>query len=265
MNEAKRLNPNSGTVHNVFGLSYNAIGDYNGALVEFNELLRLLPQYLYAYKNRAITYEHKGELRRAGRFSHCAQHGPGKEGDRRQRGRRRDRAHRSAACNVARQSIFGASPATRVPGRRVALVIGNDKYEYLPQLQKAVNDTRAVADHLGKVGFEAIIIENGNRRTMSEKLTELPGKVGRGDTAFFFFAGHGIAIKDGNYLLPTDTPQINEDQEADGDAGGDRPGFIVDALQERGARVIIVALDACRDNPFKKAGTRGVGGRRWAR
>ena len=62
MNEAKRLNPNSGTVHNVFGLSYNAIGDYNGALVEFNESLRLLPQYLYAYKNRAITYEHKGEL-----------------------------------------------------------------------------------------------------------------------------------------------------------------------------------------------------------
>jgi tetratricopeptide (TPR) repeat protein len=81
LNEAKPLSPNSFTVHNVFGLYYNAIGDYNAALVEFNESLRLLPQYLYAYKNRAITYEHKGG--RAGRFSRCAQHGPGKEGDRR--------------------------------------------------------------------------------------------------------------------------------------------------------------------------------------
>ena len=65
MNESKRLNPNSGTVHNVFGLYYNAIGDYDRALVEFNESLRLFPQYLYAYKNRAVTYEHyehKGEL-----------------------------------------------------------------------------------------------------------------------------------------------------------------------------------------------------------
>src|SRR6185437_10447920 len=105
------------------------------------------------------------------------------------------------------------------------------------------------------------IIENGNRRTMSEKLTELTGKVGRGDTAFFFFAGHGIAIKDGNYLLPADTPQINEDQEPMVTREAISADSIVDALQERGARVIIVVLDACRDNPFKKASTRGVGGK----
>jgi uncharacterized caspase-like protein len=156
-------------------------------------------------------------------------------------------------------SALALSSIARVPGRHVALVIGNDKYEYLPQLQKAVNDARAVANHLGKIGFEAIIIENGNRRTMSEKLTELTGKIVRGDTAFFFFSGHGIAIKDGNYLLPTDTPQINEDQDMTREAIG--ADSIVDALQERGARVIIVVPDACRGNPFKKAGTRGIGGK----
>jgi Tfp pilus assembly protein PilF len=264
LNEAKRLNPNSGTVHNVFGLYYNAIGDYNGALVEFNESLRLLPQYLYAYKNRAITYEHKGELAAAlADFRIALSMDPAKK----------EIGGREAADGIARiearlatsQGTASSAPTlpsiARVPGRRVALVIGNDKYEYLPQLRKAVNDARAVADHLGKVGFEAIIIENGNRRTMSEKLTELTGKVGRGDTAFFFFAGHGIAIKGGNYLLPTDTPQINEDQEPMVTREAIGADSIVDALQERGARVIIVVLDACRDNPFKKAGTRGVGGK----
>jgi hypothetical protein len=47
-------------------------------------------------------------------------------------------------------------------------VIGNDKYHYLPSL---------VADHLGKLGFEVITVENGNRRTMNAKLTELTGKL----------------------------------------------------------------------------------------
>ena len=49
-------------------------------------------------------------------------------------------------------------------------MIGNDKYDYLPRLEKAVNDARAVADHLGKLGFEVIIVENGNRRTMSDEV-----------------------------------------------------------------------------------------------
>src|SRR5262249_48435990 len=93
------------------------------------------------------------------------------------------------------------SALATVPGRRVALVIGNARYENLPGLQKAVNDSRAVRDRLARIGFEVIHVENANRRTMNQKLAELTGKIGRGDTAFFFFAGHGIAIRDTNYLL----------------------------------------------------------------
>jgi tetratricopeptide (TPR) repeat protein len=264
LNEAKRLNPNSGIVHNDFGLYYLAIGDYDRALVEFNESLRLFPQFLYAYKNRAVTYEHKGELAAAFADFHVAlSMDPAKKeigGKEAADGIARIEA-RLAASQGNVTSAAALSSIAVVPGRRFALVIGNDKYENLPQLNKAVNDARAVRDHLGKLGFEVITVEDGNRRTMSEKLTELTGKLGRGDTAFFFFAGHGIAIKDGNYLLPTDTPQINEDQEAMVTREAIGADSIIDALQDRGARVIIMVLDACRDNPFKKAGTRGVGGK----
>jgi tetratricopeptide (TPR) repeat protein len=264
LNEAERLNPNSGTVHNDFGLYYIAIGDYDRALVEFNESLRLFPQFLYAYKNRAVTYEHKGELaaaladfRTALSMDAAKKEIGGKEAA---EGVARIEARLAAAQGNSASAAALPSIAI-VPGRRVALVIGNDKYENVPQLKRAVNDARAVADHLGKLGFEVITVENGNRRTMSEKLTELAGKLGRGDTAFFFFAGHGIAVKDGNYLLPTDTPDINEDQEAMVTREAIGADSIVEALQERGTRVIVMVLDACRDNPFKKAGTRGVGGK----
>ena len=265
LNEGQRLNPNNAGVHNGLGIYYAAVGDYDRALAEYNEAIRLFPQFAAAYRNRGVAYEKKGQFNAALADFHVALgYDPTKKLV----------FAREAADGIARIEARLAAPATPnasaaapssarapavVPGKRVALVIGNDKYESLQPLQKAANDARVVADHLGKLGFEVILAENANRRTMSEKLTELTGRLGRGDTAFFFFAGHGIAIKDGNYLLPTDTPQVSEGQESLLTREAIGADSIVDALQDRGARVIVMVLDACRDNPFKKAGSRGVG------
>src|SRR5262249_37360592 len=65
-----------------------------------------------------------------------------------------------------------------------------------------------------------------------------------------------------NYLLSVDTPQAREGQEsliAREAIGAD---VILDALQDRGAKVSLLVLDACRDNPFKTANSRGAGGSR---
>jgi uncharacterized caspase-like protein len=37
---------------------------------------------------------------------------------------------------------------------------------------------------------------------------------------------------------------------------------IIEQLQERGAKVSMLVLDACRENPFKKSGLRGIGATR---
>ena len=47
---------------------------------------------------------------------------------------------------------------------------------------------------------------NQNRRGMSDSLSAFERSLGEGDTAFFFFAGHGFRVKGENYLLPTDVP-----------------------------------------------------------
>jgi uncharacterized caspase-like protein len=89
--------------------------------------------------------------------------------------------------------------------KRVALVVGNDRYANLSadqQLRKAVNDARAVGDALTRLGFEVIRGENLGRQALVDKFEELTGRLAPGDTAFFFFAGHGVAIGGGNYLLP---------------------------------------------------------------
>jgi hypothetical protein len=146
--------------------------------------------------------------------------------------------------------------------RRVALVIGNDLYDNLDHLQKAVNDARAIRTALTKLGFEVIEVENAPRRTMNQRIVEFAGKVARGDTAFFFYSGHGVEIKGVNYLLGTDTPGASDNQEALIISEGIPADSIVDQLQDRGARVSMLVLDACRENPFKQAGTRGIGGTR---
>jgi hypothetical protein len=151
------------------------------------------------------------------------------------------------------------------PGRaekRVALVIGNDRYVNLgvnEQLQKAVNDAHAVGGALRQIGFEVIEGENLDRRALVGRLNELTQRVAPGDTAFFFFSGHGVAIDGVNYILPADVPDIAAGQETLLKNEALAEQAIIGELTGRGVRVAIVVLDACRTNPFGRPGGKGVG------
>ena len=54
-----------------------------------------------------------------------------------------------AAC-----AALHAAPAHA--GKRVALVIGNNAYENVPALKKAVNDSEAISQELAKLGFDVV-------------------------------------------------------------------------------------------------------------
>jgi hypothetical protein len=144
--------------------------------------------------------------------------------------------------------------------KRVALVIGNNDYRNVPKLQKAVNDARTMADTLKQLGFSVMIAENENRQGFSEALLAFDKAVEPGDTAFFFYAGHGFEIAGQNFLLPTDVPAATEGQEElvrDASVLADR---IIERLQNKKARTAILVFDACRNNPFERPGTRAVAG-----
>jgi uncharacterized caspase-like protein len=144
--------------------------------------------------------------------------------------------------------------------RRVALVIGNNDYKNVPKLQKAVNDARAMGDTLKKLGFSVMVAENQNRQQFSQTLLDFDNAVAPGDTAFFFYAGHGFEIAGQNFLLPTDVPAVTEGQEEllrDASVLADR---IIERLQNKKARTAILVFDACRNNPFERSGTRAIAG-----
>ncbi len=164
-----------------------------------------------------------------------------------------------AACrrSCARRCLLFVSPAQA--GKRVALVIGNNAYENVPQLQKAVNDAEAIAEELAKLGFEVVPAENVGRRAMSRALVDLENKVQAGDTVLFYFAGHGFAVDGTNYLLPVDVPAAGPGEEGlVRDAAFAATG-LSDQFQAKGAATVILILDACRDNPFALKAKRSIG------
>ncbi len=144
--------------------------------------------------------------------------------------------------------------------KRVALVIGNNDYKNVPKLQKAVNDARTMGDTLKQLGFSVMVAENQNRQAFSESLLAFDKAVEAGDTAFFFYAGHGFEIAGQNFLLPTDVPAATEGQEElvrDASVLADR---IIERMQNKKVRTAILVFDACRNNPFERSGTRAVAG-----
>jgi hypothetical protein len=160
--------------------------------------------------------------------------------------------------------VLPCTVATGHAEKRVALVIGNDRYVHLSdheQLRKAANDARAVGSALKQIGFNVISGENLGRQALIDKLGETTQRLSAGDTVFFFFAGHGIAVDGANYILPADVPDVEKNQATRLKGAAIAEEYIATELIGAGARVAVVVLDACRDNPFG-SGTRGIGSER---
>ena len=146
-----------------------------------------------------------------------------------------------------------------VPRKQVALVIGNASYTNFGQLKNPVNDADAMARRLVQLNYDVLLVKNAGRRAMAQKVEEFIGRLGTGDVALFYYAGHGAQVEGENYLVPVDFDgQTEIDVRVD--------SYAVAKVQERmersGAQLNILLLDACRNNPFRFAGRAGTRG--WA-
>ena len=150
---------------------------------------------------------------------------------------------------------YGAADAAK----RIALVIGNNAYSEVSKLEKATGDAQAISATLQGLGFDVITLLDANRQRMARALVEFETRVSPGDTALFFFAGHGVALDGGNYLMPTDVPNVSEGQRNLLRTEGFLADDITERLRERGAATTVMVLDACRNNPFKAGPGRSIG------
>jgi len=167
---------------------------------------------------------------------------------------------RFAVCLAFALGITLATQSAALADRRIALVIGNGKYENAGVLANPTNDADAVADLFTKAGFDSV----DRRRDLGvvefkRAVREFVDRAASADVAVVYYSGHGLEIGGVNYLIPVDaklTSVLDMDDEA---VSLDR--ILVAAGHVK--KLSLIILDACRENPFHPAAddarvTRGV-------
>lgn len=143
----------------------------------------------------------------------------------------------------------GVSSTENKQEKRVALVIGNSAYE-IGALANPANDAKDLATTLRKLGFDVTEIINKPRKEMELSIREFGNKIKNGGVGLFYFAGHGVQIKDRNYLIPIGA---NIEKEEDVEFEGVDVGRVLGEMNAAQNRLNIVILDACRNNPFARS------------
>lgn len=141
--------------------------------------------------------------------------------------------------------------------RKKALLLGNDRYQNVAALKNAKADALAMAKVLQTIGYRTWVKTDLTLSAMKNALRQFKSEVEGGDEVIIFYAGHGVQIGSSNYLLPIDINAESEDQVKD---DGIQLQRLLDDMNEKKVRLTLALIDACRDNPFPKAG-RAIGGR----
>ncbi len=134
----------------------------------------------------------------------------------------------------------------QVPLKGVALVIGQSKYQHLPELSNPNNDARAVEKLLSDLGFSTNLQDDRSARRLRRDLEDFVEDATGADVALIYYSGHGIEAGGENYLLATD---VNLEGQALDEEDLFKVTTLLDELRQR-SRIVIFLLDACRSSPF---------------
>jgi uncharacterized membrane protein YgcG len=148
--------------------------------------------------------------------------------------------------------IQAPAQALPEPEQRVALVMGNSKYESTTTLTNPDNDAQSVAELLNSAGFEVIAATDLTHNDMIQVMQNFSAKIaerGPNTVAMIYYAGHGVQVAGENYLIPVDARIATPSDLVD---HGVRLVDLMATLETIPSRLRIVMLDSCRNNPFPK-------------
>jgi TPR repeat protein len=134
--------------------------------------------------------------------------------------------------------------------RRVALVIGNAAYQNVDPLKTPTTDAARVADLLRTLDFSVMELTDVDKIAMEQALRHFSAEINGADVALFYFSGHGVQVGNLNYLVPT-SAKVNSARSLPLDTIALQD--VSAAMRHAGAKIQLLFLDACRNNPFANA------------
>lgn len=130
-------------------------------------------------------------------------------------------------------------------GRYFALIIGNQDYFYLDDLQSPLKDAKRLQGILeDQYGFSTILLADASEKKILNALSDLYEQIGPEDNLLIYYAGHGNLSESSNsrrrrgYWLPVDAQE-------DRSTNWINNTVISDHLDRLKARSVLVVADSC--------------------
>ena len=275
---AIRLDPNEAKAFMGRGSVYDDLGQYDRAIADYDTAIRLKPDFADALVNRGVSYKNKGlydqavvdydaalrlqpvdAIAVANRAIAVAKLGNDEEAVaelRRALVMNPKLGYAKSALDEL-VSLQKAAEAQRtrsaIPGRRIALVIGNTEYAHLPKVPNASGDATAVAKALSSLGFAVTpVVPNLNDRALKAAVKGFYDAAFSADVAVVWYIGHGQTLESGdrkagteslqtdNFILPTDFAPGDDVYEKAMTVGA----LMAAVAPAKGLRLVVI--DACR-------------------
>ena len=152
-------------------------------------------------------------------------------------------------------SVFVFQAGSAEAAKRVALLIGNEKYEATSQLNNPANDVELMKASFEEAGFDEVkTVHDVDRASMVRALRDFEDAATGAEVAIIYYSGHGMEMNGQNFLLPVDVA-LKSDKDVEDEAV---PLDRVQRSLEGATRLKLVILDACRNNPFEQSMTRSI-------
>lgn len=136
-----------------------------------------------------------------------------------------------------------------------ALVIGNNDYQYLTDLENAESDARAVHELLQReYGFNSTLLIDGSEDEMFGAFLTLGEQLEENDLVLIYYAGHGFRSKNESYWLP-----VELDSRAKADVNGISSLKVADWVRAMPAKHVMIVADSC----YSGSGIQTTGGYRY--
>ena len=131
--------------------------------------------------------------------------------------------------------------------KRLALVIGNSRYNNKQPLKNPENDANLMAGTLQSLDFKVIKKTNLGLDSMETVIRQFSRMMRDYNVVLFYFAGHGVQVDGQNYLLPIDAKL---EKREDCSLESYSVNLLMEEFQKYPNNINIAILDACRNNPF---------------
>lgn len=159
------------------------------------------------------------------------------------------------ALSVYAQNTNDLSCATdSLLERRVALVVGNNKYkdqERLPELLNAIEDARQVQKELVKRCFFVISVHDATREQFIAAIDDFKKRLAADVVGLFYYAGHGMEIDGANYLIPVD---VDAGRSSNIRYNSIDLNLLLEDMGQSAEGFRLAIIDACRNNAFDSQG-----------